>query len=56
MFKRDQSLARGLVTMMATGSLLMALSLLSACGQKGPLTLANPKPPAPPASSSSPAP
>ncbi|WP_348273460.1 lipoprotein [Piscinibacter sp. XHJ-5] len=58
--KRHSSLARRSVVMTAAGSLLAALSLLSACGQKGPLTLATPKPPpvpaAAPASSPSSAP
>ncbi|HEX6706304.1 MAG TPA: lipoprotein [Albitalea sp.] len=54
MYKRHHSLARSLVAMTAAGSLLIALSLVSGCGQKGPLTLAKPKA-ATPASSALPA-
>ncbi|TMH28041.1 MAG: hypothetical protein E6H58_18595 [Betaproteobacteria bacterium] len=42
MFKCIRSLAGGIITMTAAGSLLGALGLLSACGQKGPLTLPKP--------------
>jgi predicted small lipoprotein YifL len=57
MFKRRHSLALRFVTMTAAGSLLASASLLSGCGQKGPLTLghpiAKPSPAALPASSPS---
>jgi predicted small lipoprotein YifL len=46
MFKRLASLVPRTVVMTAAGSLLAGLPLLSACGQKGPLILAAPAPPA----------
>jgi len=53
MLKRRHSLAARIVVMTAAGSFTAMLSLLAACGQKGPLTLAPATPAA--ASASSPA-
>ncbi|WP_409970465.1 LPS translocon maturation chaperone LptM [Piscinibacter sp.] len=57
MLKQRRSLVPLAATVTAAGSLLVLLLLLSACGQKGPLTLAQPAPtsPAPAASSPHPA-
>jgi predicted small lipoprotein YifL len=51
--KRHHSLARTLAAMTASGSLLVALPVLTGCGQKGPLMLPSTKPtPTAPAASS----
>jgi predicted small lipoprotein YifL len=53
MLKRRHSLVLHVLMMTATGSLLAALALLSACGQKGPLVLRAPSPATAAASSAS---
>jgi predicted small lipoprotein YifL len=55
MLKRRHSLVLHVLMMTATGSLLAALALLSACGQKGPLVLRAPSPATAAAPSASPA-
>ncbi|WP_372527845.1 LPS translocon maturation chaperone LptM [Piscinibacter sp.] len=56
MLKRRHSLASRVITMTAAGSLFAALSALSACGQKGPLTLPKPAPAASSSAASAPSP